>query len=81
MVALLDMSPCKPRAAERRWNLIVSFVNSEQFTFIGLLIRAFPAKMNTKSLFFSVGHSVGYSDHTEKMMKKPLLHCHPLCMN
>ena len=52
MVALLDMSPCKPRAAERRWNLIVSFVNSEQFTVIGLLIGPFPEKINTKSLLF-----------------------------
>ena len=28
----------------------MSYVNSEQFTIIGLLIKPFPEKMNTKSL-------------------------------
>ena len=32
-------------------NLIVSYINSEQLFIIGLLIRTFPEKMNTKSLF------------------------------
>ena len=37
-------------AAERRWNLSVSYVNSAQFSIIGLLIRPFPEKIDTKSL-------------------------------
>ena len=40
-------------AAKKRWNLIVSYVNSEQFTIIRLQIRPFP----------------GYSDHAEKWWK------------
>ena len=37
-------------AAARRWNLIVSFANSEQFIIIVLLIRPFPEEIYTKSL-------------------------------
>ena len=56
----------------------MSYVNSAQFSIIGLLIRPFPEKYKTSIL--SVGQSVGYSDPTEKMMKKPVLHHYPLCM-
>ena len=38
-------------AAKTWWNLIVSYVNSEPFTIVRVLIRPFPEKMNTKSLF------------------------------
>ena len=59
-------------ADERRQNFIVRYVNSEQFTIIGLLIRPFPEKTNTKSLFSMLVIVLVIAITQKKMMKKHL---------